>query len=228
MKYVIITGADRGIGLALSKKFLSAGYTVFSGRFMPDWPELNQLKKEYPDTLHLINLNVGDEESVRKSREQVGKITARVDFLINCACVFQGDSDQETHNCLNVNAVGTVRMVEEFLPLMKDGEKRLCFFSSEASSISLAHRRGDFSYCVSKACLNMSVKLMFRQLQPQGYRFRLYHPGWVRSYMSGVKNTDGYYEPEETAEVAFVQFTGEDLPEDVLVIRDVCGELWPF
>ena len=46
MKSVLITGADRGIGFALCRCFLEAGWRVFAGRFMEDWTELDLLKKE--------------------------------------------------------------------------------------------------------------------------------------------------------------------------------------
>ncbi len=73
--------------------------------------------------------------------------------------------------------------------------KRLCFVSSEAGSITVAHRKDGYAYCMSKASLNMAVKLMFNELRPQGYTFRLYHPGWVNSYMGGdQKGTSGKYE----------------------------------
>lgn len=74
-------------------------------------------------------------------------------------------------------------MVKSFLPLMKEGMKRLAFVSSEAGVNSLAHRTDGYAYTTSKTALNMIVRRMHRTLYPQGYTFRLYHPGWVRSYM---------------------------------------------
>lgn len=62
-----------------------------------------------------------------------------------------------------------------------EGMKRLCFVSSEAGAVSVAHREDLSSYCMSKTALNMAQRLMFNQLQPMGYSFRLFHPGWVRS-----------------------------------------------
>ena len=62
----------------------------------------------------------------------------------------------------------------------------------------------------------------------EGYTFRVYHPGWVRSYMSGKKAYRGHYEPEESAAVAFRQFTQERSFEDALVMTDIKGEVWPF
>lgn len=228
MKSVLITGADRGIGFALCRSFLENGWKVFAGRFMEGWKELDGLKEEYGDRLLCIGLDVGNQESVSRAAEVVSRQTECLDMLVNCAGIFQNGSREATVNCLNINTMGPIRMVEAFLPLMEQGERRLCFVSSEAGSVTLAHRKGDISYCVSKTCLNMAVRLMFERLQPQGYRFRLYHPGWVRSYMSGQKGTEGNFEPEETAVVAYKQFISDRSWEDVLVMSDVSDEIWPF
>lgn len=228
MKTVFITGADRGIGFSLCRCFLQAGWKVFAGQFMKDWPELDTLKKEYDTALSLIPLDVGDLDSVTHAAALVRRETDCLDILVNCAGVFQNQGSQAVTFSLNINTLGPMRMVEAFLPLMEQGEKRLCFFSSEAGSITLAHRTGDIPYCVSKTCLNMAVRLLFNRLQPLGYRFRLYHPGWVRTYMSGTKSTIGNFDAEETAQVAFEQFTDHRTWEDVLVMTDVSNEAWPF
>ena len=82
---------------------------------------------------------------------------------------------------------------------------------------------------MSKSALNMAVRLMFNRLRKEGYIFRLYHPGWGKSYMAGdVKSTIGTYEPEETARVAHETFTEDRDWEDVLVMTDICREMWPF
>ena len=228
MKSVFITGADRGIGFALCRCFLKDGWLVFAGRYMRDWTELDELKREYGGSLSLVNLDVGNRKSVSEAAKTVSEQIDCLDMLVNCAGIFQNGSSEAMIQCLNINTLGPVRMVEAFLPLMEQGEKRLCFFSSEAGSITLAHRKGDVSYCVSKTCLNMAVRLMFEQLQMQGYRFRLYHPGWVRTYMMGQKSTEGNFEPEESAAAEYEQFTSERNWEDVLIMSDISGELWPF
>ena len=228
MKSVFITGADRGIGFALCRYFLKDGWQVFAGRYMEDWTELDELKKEYGESLFPVKLDVGNQESVSEAAKTVGERIDCLDMLVNCAGIFQNGGSEAVIQCLNINTLGPIRMVEAFLPLMEQGEKRLCFFSSEAGSITLAHRKGDVSYCVSKTCLNMAVRLMFEKLQTQGYRFRLYHPGWVRTYMSGHKSTEGNFEPEESAAAAYEQFTSERNWEDVLIMSDISGELWPF
>ncbi len=229
MKHVLITGADRGIGSALVKIYAQNGYVVYAGQFMPDWPELDGLKQEFPGTVHIIPLNVGNDESVKEAVKLVSAKTDRIDVLVNCAGIHSSTDDREHFmNIMQVNTLGPLRVVEGFLPLMKEGDKRICSFSSEAGIISLAVRIGEFAYTSSKAALNIASQMLFHKLRPEGFTFRLYHPGWVRSYMSGTKATQGHFEPEETAQIAYEQFTGDVPCEDVLLMQDVYHQFWPF
>ena len=228
MKTVFLTGADRGIGSALCGEFLRAGYRVFAGQFMPEWPELDRLQEAFPSLLTPIPLDVGKDASVRAAAETAGSLTETVDLLVHVAGVIGDDSREGMERVFNINAFGPLRVTEAFLPLMRSGEKRLCFFSSEAGSISLLHRTEGYAYCASKTMLNMAVKLMFNDLRASGFTFRLYHPGWVRTYMHGKKSEQGVYEPEESAAAAFRQFTGSAVCEDVLMMTDIKGEYWPF
>lgn len=236
MKTVVITGADRGLGLALCREFLEKAYRVYAGQFMPEWPELNQLLQQYPETLRLVPLDVGDPESVARAAETIGRETDVVDILINNAGVTaRGEGTlweemdlSKSLNAFRVNCVGTMQMVHHLLPLMQTGERRLCFISSEAGSIGVCARESFSGYCMSKAALNMGIRLLFNRLQPQGYRFRLYHPGWMRTYMSGKKTDIGKIEAEESAQVAVAQFLEDRNWEDRLVMLDCYGQAWPF
>ncbi len=243
----VVTGADRGLGLALTTRLLAKGWRVFAGQYMPAWPELGQLVTRYPQTLHLVPLDVGDTDSVRAAAQAVAAEVEQVDLLINNAGVNSRTSTRELgepqdyaemQRLYNINALGPLRVVEAFLPLLDRGQmKRLCFVSSEAGSINRAQRTCWFGYCSSKAALNMAVRMLFNKLRPQGYTFRLYHPGWVRSYMSGVKNTEGDLEPEEAAIPALAYFLRERgydphvlsrSDEERLVMRDWQGVEWPW
>lgn len=228
METVFITGADRGIGYALCEEFIQHGYQVFAGQFMPEWPQLAELKQKYPDRLFNVSLDIGNTESVKEAARLTASLCEKLDVLINCAGIAAQDSLEGINSTVNVNTFGAMRMTESFLPLMQEGKKRLCFVSSEAGSLTLLHREGGYGYCGSKTALNMMVKLMFNELRPQGFTFRLYHPGWIRSYMRGKKSTAGKFEPEVTAAAAFVQFTQDREWEDVLVMTDLRGEAWPF
>jgi NAD(P)-dependent dehydrogenase (short-subunit alcohol dehydrogenase family) len=122
-----------------------------------------------------------------------------------------------------------LHVVEAFLPLTAQSAlKRLCFVSSEAGSISRAEHTSWYSYCMSKAALNMGIKILFNHLRPEGYTFRVYHPGWVRSYMSGKKNLEATLEPEEAASYAISIFLGPREDEDRLVLVDYQGQEWTW
>jgi NAD(P)-dependent dehydrogenase (short-subunit alcohol dehydrogenase family) len=243
----VVTGADRGLGFALCAGLLEAGWQVFAGRYMPEWPALDDLKTAFPDQLILIPLDVASEASVQAAAELVKAATPRVDLLINDAginprsyelSIREGQNYADIHQMYGVNAVGPVRVVEAFLPLLDDSAiKRLCFVSSEAGSIARSHRKAWFGYCMSKSALNMAVSILFNDLRSEGFTFRLYHPGWIRSYMRGVKSTVGDMEPEEAGIPALAFFLSglEGCPpadppydEDRLALRDWQSQEWPW
>lgn len=239
-KVAVVTGADRGLGQALTARLLALGYEVFAGQNIPDWPDLSELSKRYADTLHIVPLDVSQLASVQAAAQAVAGMTDHVDVLINNAGVNSPTSDRdirqpqdydEMRRLYEINTLGPIRMVEAFLPLMGQGMKRLCFVSSEAGSINRSARPAWYGYCMSKAALNMAVRNMFNCLRPEGYTFRVYHPGWVRSYIGGgVKNMNAQLEPEEAAQPAIGYFTSELAggEEDRLVLRDWQGREWPW
>lgn len=248
MKNVVITGADRNIGFELTRQFLERGWKVFAGRYLMDLALLEELQEKYPDTLTLVPLDVSKEETVQAAAEAVGKEVDHLDMLIHNAAGFgdhAGGPNTEIDfstfiTPYNINALGAMRMVHYFLPLMQTGMKRLCFVSSEAGAVSVAHRTEISSYCMSKTALNMVLRLMFNQLQPMGYTFRLYHPGWVRSakiehmtdevptFKDEDGNLIGKFWPWETAASAVPQFIEDRECEDRLVLIDNEGAAWPF
>lgn len=224
MKTVLISGCDRGVGFCLAEEFLRGGWSVYAGQYLPRWSWLNELSAQWGEALHILPLDVGSDDSVRAAAAQVPAL----DMLVLCAGVAGGEDDSGVRTAYQVNSLGAIRMVEAFLPRMEQGLKRLAFVSSEAGVISIAHRDGGVGYTLSKAMLNMAVSQMFRQLRPLGFTFRLYHPGWVRSYMQGFKNLNGRFEPEESAAAAYRQFVEERSWEDALAMTDISGHLWPW
>lgn len=238
IRTVLVTGADRGLGFGLCSRLVQQGWHVFAGQYLPDWHELGALKNEYPETLHLIPLDVSSMESVKSAKETVQTQTDHLDVLIsnagvNSETIYAGIREPQDYDEMqrlhNVNALGALRVVEAFLPLMEQGQaKRLCFVSSEAGSIGAAERTSWYGYCMSKAALNMGVKIMFNDLHPAGYTFRVYHPGWVRSYLHGVKNMEAELEPEEAAGYAIPFFLNDQEDESRLVLVDYEGREWSW
>jgi len=235
---VFVTGADRGLGFAICAGLLEQGWQVFAGQHMPDWPELSTQLSKYPTMLHIIPLEVSSVNSVYSAARAVASITDHIDVLINNAGVNSPTSIRpireaqdytEMQRLYDVNALGPLRVTEAFLGLMDKGSlKRLCYVSSEAGSIARSERTAWFGYCMSKAALNMAVKNLFNALRPEGYTFRIYHPGWIRSYMSGEKAVEADLEPEEAAARAIPIFLGQREAEDRLVLVDFEGREWPW
>jgi NAD(P)-dependent dehydrogenase (short-subunit alcohol dehydrogenase family) len=233
-----VTGADRGLGLALATGLLERGWRVFAGQFMPEWGELGELAGRFAGALQAIPLDVRSVESARAAAETVASAAGGLDLLINNAGVNSPTSPRsirepqdyaEMHRLYDTNALGPLRVVEAFLPLTDRGAlKRLCFVSSEAGSIGAAQRTSWYGYCMSKAALNMATRILFNHLRPEGYTFRVYHPGWVRSYIGGAKNMNADLEPEQAAAPALAYFLAERGDEDRLALRDWQGNEWPW
>jgi NAD(P)-dependent dehydrogenase (short-subunit alcohol dehydrogenase family) len=233
-----VTGADRGLGFELCAGLLGQGWRVFAGQYTPECPELPALAEKHPGALSLVPLDVRSTDSVRAAAQAVSAATDRLDMLVNNAGVISPSHERpirepqdyaEMDRVYDVNALGPLRVVEAFLPLSdRGGLKRLCFVSSEAGSIARAGRKAGFGYCMSKAALNMAVRILFNDLRPAGYTFRLYHPGWIRSYMWGHKDLRATLEPPEAAARAIPFFLGKREDEDRLVMVDHAGEEWPW
>jgi NAD(P)-dependent dehydrogenase (short-subunit alcohol dehydrogenase family) len=244
----LVTGADRGLGLALAAGLAELGWRVFAGQYLEDWPELGQLAERFPGQVTLLPLDVSSIESVYAAADQLRGQAGSLDLMVNNAAVIadatmrrtirEAQAYDDLQRMYNINALGPLRVVEAFLPLMAaSAVKRLCFVSSEAGCISRAQRTSWFGYLMSKAALNMAVKILFNDLRPQGFSFRLYHPGYVRTYIHGYKNMEADLEPEAAAAPALAYFLSglessgveqATYDEDQLVMRDYQGEEWPW
>jgi len=233
-----VTGAGRGLGFSLCEGLLERGWQVFAGQHRPSSSQLDELSQRFPDALHIVPLEVGSLESTQAAAQAVAAATNRIDLLINNADVISAASSRsirepqdyaEMHRLYDVNTLGPLRVVESFLSLTERSVlKRLCFVSSEAGSIARTGHTSWYGYTMSKAALNMATHVLFNHLRPEGYTFRLYHPGWIRSYMWGVKATEGDMEPEEAAVPALAYFLDASVDEDLLVMRDWQGRDWPW
>jgi NAD(P)-dependent dehydrogenase (short-subunit alcohol dehydrogenase family) len=235
--YILVSGADRGLGYGITEQLLKKGHTVFAGRYLKDWSALEELQVEYGDKLHLVSLDVSDTDSVLHAKKVIKQATDCLDMIISNAGIhgrLESEQPMKTNyehmmHIYNVNSIGTVRLVENLIEMMECSEiKRLCIVSSEAGSITKAERVDNFSYCMSKAALNMYAKLIHNRLHKEGYSIRLYHPGWIRSYMSGSLSEKGNLSIEEAAELALNYFLDNDVDETELILYGYDGEKFKF
>lgn len=232
----LVTGADRGLGRAITEQLLDRGWTVLAGQVLV-WPELAELQARFGDRLHVLPLDVGSDDSVLAAAATATGLVGHIDMVVNNAGINRSahidsvrdeldfDDMQAEHN---INAVGPLRVVRAFLPLMAASEhKLLCFVSSEAGSIGASRRTGWFGYCMSKAAVNMAVKNLSNDLSREGFRFRLFQPGWMKTYMRGTRNDEAALEPEESARRALSYFLDEPEPS-TLTLRTWDGEDMPW
>ena len=239
MPSVIITGADRGLGLCLCKEYLRRGFTVFAGKYMEDFSLLEDLQTASPN-LHILRLDMSSRESIFAAAKAVGEIAGTLDMLISNAALmgevkcslYDPPMDLEAPwRSFSVNALGPLILTEAMLPLMQKGMRRLCYVSSEVSSIGLMKHRADspFPYPMSKASMNMAVRMLHNQLYPRGYTFRLFHPGWMKfRNADGTLAENGRYDPDYIGEIAARYFDKPLGDEHRLVLVDFHGYEWTY
>ena len=240
MNYVLITGADRGLGLSLCKEYLNRGWTVFAGKFMQDFTLLEDLQKQN-NRLHILMLDMRCEKNIKEAATTVANVAGKLDKLISNAALM-GEVNCELYkppmelervwDSFHVNALAPLQLVEAFLPLLEKGEgKRLCFVSSEVACITLMPHRynSPYPYPMSKAAMNMGIRIMHNELYAKGYTFRLFHPGWMK-----FRNADGtlgetaLFDPDDIGEVAAKYFEKDTEDEHRLVMVDYKGYEWPW
>ncbi len=202
---VVITGAERGLGLCLARAFLEDGAVVVAGKRAGD-RNLRALG-ERGGKLTRVQLDVSDPTSVRAAGDWVASRFGAVDLLVNNAAVFpalkdvpieaRDLADGQLERAMQVNAFGPLRVTQRFLPLLEKGAgKTILDISSEAGSIAAAWRTCELEYCMSKAALNAQARILANALGPRGYRVVAIHPGWMRTDMGGP---EADIAPEEAA-----------------------------
>jgi NAD(P)-dependent dehydrogenase (short-subunit alcohol dehydrogenase family) len=202
---VLITGASRGLGYDLTKKYLEDGNIVFAAVREVTAPKLIILKEEYPDSLIPLKLEVTDTLSINDAAILVGEYTDKIDILINNAAIHSDTSFEILENaniddCLgvyDVNAIGPIRVVKAFINMLRNSASgKVINISSESGSISTCRREKEFDYCMSKAALNMGTKLLSNYLKKDNITVLSVHPGWMRTDMGGQ---NAHLDPYETA-----------------------------
>ena len=182
---VLVTGANRGLGLEFARQYAEAGWKVIGTARKPEQAaELEALGAR------VVQLDVADQGSVDRMATELAD--QPIDLLINNAGIFPrvGKIDEidfdDYSRTLAVNTVGPVRVTRALLPNLRQGElKIIAGLSSNLGSIAENERGNFYGYRESKAALNMFTKTLAAELGPEGFTCVVLTPGWVQTDMGG-------------------------------------------
>jgi NAD(P)-dependent dehydrogenase (short-subunit alcohol dehydrogenase family) len=196
MERILITGASRGIGLELARNYLERGDLVLAtarNLNLDVAADLYALAAQHRDRCHLLSLDVTDEAAIVALAAQAATLVDGLDVLINNAGVFPRNERPETLDApvlletLHVNAVAPLIVVRELLNLLRHGQRpRIVNITSQLGSLTRRASGRCYSYCSSKAALNMLTRSLAFDLQDDGIIAVVVHPGWVQTDMGGA------------------------------------------
>jgi NAD(P)-dependent dehydrogenase (short-subunit alcohol dehydrogenase family) len=185
MTTVFITGANRGIGFELARKYADAGCRVVAA--VRDVVRA----KSVLGFAEVVELDVADNNSVAALRVRFADDT--IDVLINNAGTI-GPDDQSIAKMdfdgfletLNINTLGPLRVTQALLPaLQRSNAAKIVTITSKMGSLCYAPS-DHIAYRASKAAVNKVMQCVSTDLKPKGIAVAVIHPGWVRTDMGGA------------------------------------------
>ncbi len=188
MPTVLVTGANRGIGLTLARQYAADSWKVLAT--CRDPAQATELKA-IPGDVQTFALEVTDDDAVAKLAKTLRDDPA--DVLFNNAGVAGreagtlGSIDSAVWmETLRINTVAPIKLAEAFVEqVAASGQKKMAFVTSVLGSIARNGDGGRYGYNSSKAGLNMAATSLSIDLKPRGISIVLLHPGHVRTDMGG-------------------------------------------
>jgi NAD(P)-dependent dehydrogenase (short-subunit alcohol dehydrogenase family) len=196
---ILITGANRGLGLEFTRRYLERGGEVFAGCRRPRAAgQLRELQAAHPRRLRVVELDVADADSIRASHAAVQSEVDGLDILINNAGIYSAHGSDEPEErlgelnfedaltLLRSNAVAPVIVAQQYLGLLRAGYAvKIVAISSEYGSLSANTGSFPYYYSASKAALNMFMRSLAGDVRRWGIMTALLDPGWVSTDMGG-------------------------------------------
>lgn len=180
---ILVTGANRGIGLELCRYFAGRGHRVVGT--VRDAAAVEALQAP-GFTVEIVD--VRSDASVEALAARRGE--AKLDVLVNNAGVgawsgLQDTTTEELMRLYDINAVGPLRMARAFLPALRRSRGRMFHLTSKMGSVGDGPSGGAYAYRMSKAALNMASANLAAELRGAGIGSVVLHPGWVQTAMGG-------------------------------------------
>lgn len=190
---VLVTGANRGIGLEFSRQLLARGDRVIAACRKPGQAhDLDRLAGEHPGRLQLVPLDVAEATSHKALLGELPLLLGedRLDLVIqNAGVLHSGErfgqlKETTLLDSFRTNASGPLLLAQALAPWLADGAK-IAQLSSVLGSIAGTDAFSTPSYRLSKAAQNMATRLLAAALADRGISVLALHPGWVQTDMGG-------------------------------------------
>jgi NAD(P)-dependent dehydrogenase (short-subunit alcohol dehydrogenase family) len=197
MATVLITGANRGLGLEFARQYAGEGWEVLATARDPETSkELFGMPKKFPKLTALL-LEVASEESIQDLADELdGK---PIDVLIYNSGIYPRDGQkigeidyQSWREALEINVFGVMKMTEALLEnVAASDRKQIAAISSSMASLkavqsdSVGQAGTSYQYRSSKSALNMAMSILAKELEPRGISVVMIDPGWVKTDMGG-------------------------------------------
>jgi len=191
---VLITGANRGLGLEFTRQYAEAGWQVIACCRDPESATaLNTLVASTGNLpvrlIQVRQLDVNDFAQIDQLAQQLSG--QKIDLLINNAGVYPhstwGHIDYETWaQAFKINTMAPLKMAEAFVEHVAASQlRKIVTLSSKMGSMDDNTSGGSYLYRTSKAAVNMVMKSLAIDLKPRGIASTILHPGWVQTDMGG-------------------------------------------
>jgi NAD(P)-dependent dehydrogenase (short-subunit alcohol dehydrogenase family) len=187
MPTVLISGANRGIGLELARQYSRLGWRVLGcARDIKRADKLSSLGKG----VEVLPLDVVDDGQIaalaRRLKDEA------IDVLLNNAGIYGGsqsfgktDADAWLQ-VMRVNCIAPLHVAEAFVDhVARSQQRKIVSITSRMGSIGDQPGGDEYAYRTSKAALNMAMVNASAELKPRGIAVAVLHPGWVRTDMGG-------------------------------------------
>ena len=191
MKTVLVTGANRGIGLAFTKQLSDLGLQVLACCRQPENASELQALATARKNITVYQLDVSNQQHIEHLAEELSDHV--IDIVLNNAGVMGengvtvGNIDRDNFlNVMSVNCLSVLKVSEAFLPhLGKSTDKLIVVISSAMGSISDNQSGRSYAYRASKTAVNSVMRSFAIDVNDKGIKVLLLHPGWVQTNMGG-------------------------------------------
>ncbi|KYC35627.1 short-chain dehydrogenase [Scytonema hofmannii PCC 7110] len=223
-KYALVTGGNKGIGFAICKGLLNAGFEVILAARSLSKAQDAAEKLSSPSNVRPVVLEVTDDRSIHHSVQELSQQINHLDVLVNNAAIYPDEgvnilniSRDLLERTINSNTLSPIIIVQAFLPLLKK--------SSSARIINVSSGYGEIgglsaevpSYCLSKLALNGATIMLSEALRLKRIAVYAMCPGWVRTDMGGASAPRS---PEQGADTAIWLATKASLSQSGKYFRD--------